>query len=436
MNFNLQEYEAAATQGRLSRNVSPCGRYVSFKYSKQASLARDWDFLTLTARGHVWDTVTGLCVGAPFDKFFNHGELSPSFEGSMKNDPVLSRFLSRWDDDVLLEAVPWEKLDGSMGLIWRDHTLTLRVNTPGSFVSDQALWAQNWLIERPLISQALHQMFDQGIHSLCVEIIYAENKVVVPYSKDRFGLHLTGATIDPHAYWHNIFRERSASGLFALGSVQSHADGFGELWGRWLGAEPLRALSVALGLPCAQIFSASPNELMLRAAKEETGSSCEGWVFQNPRNGARIKIKCADYVALHRIATNVHPNRIKEILEVERCWGKVDPDSERWKSAEAALLDWLALVDEEYREPYEELVEDLLNGVEVQNRKVLNATKSFLRQGLTTPDDVGRAVAKGQITLPKGVDVGAICENLRTGRVSVDSRAIFESAKVRIFGEK
>jgi hypothetical protein len=427
--FNLEEYEAAAAKGRLSRGVSPCGRYVTFKYSKQTTFARDWDFLTLTARGHVWDSETGLCVGAPFDKFFNFGELSPSFEGSAKRNSVLKNFISRWEDDELLEAVPWEKLDGSMGLIWRDHTSALRVNTPGSFVSDQAQWAQEWLRERDEISRAVHAAFDRGIHSLCVEIIYPGNKIVVPYPRERHGLHLTGASSDPHTYWNNLFEGR-------LESAERADNGAGQLWGRWLGADALNALSVALGLPCAQIFEASPAELIDRASKSGTGDECEGWVFQNPRSGARIKIKCADYVALHRIATNVHPNRVKDILEAESCWGRIVPSSEKWIAASAALMEWMTAIDEEYREPYEAFVKAVLNDIKAMEKKVLSATKTLQRQGFLTNGDVGRAVAKGLITLPKGVDVGAICDCLRMGQASVDTRLIFESAKARIFGDQ
>lgn len=434
MSFMLSEYERAADEGRVSRNVSRSGRFVSFKYSQQTTFSRDWDFITLTARGHVWDRQTGRCVAAPFDKFFNRGELSPSLEGTMLRDEVLQHFVSRWSPEQLASATPWEKLDGSMGVIWLDDTGAVRVNTPGSFASDQALWAQEWLRQNEEIETRIREVLSLGLwHSLCVEIIYWGNKVVVPYQKERYGLHLTGATMDPHEYW----SEATSGGYASVGTDRAY-NGREGLWGRWASPAALEALAGHLGLSCARIYEESADELVKLAATEGgTGDACEGWVFQLP-TGARVKVKCSDYVALHRVVTNVHPNRVQDILEVEGCWGEVRPlcegeAGERWEAACVALRDWLLYIDEEYREPYERLVEGVIAGVVERAEAVSRTVQNAHRIGLHTAGDFGRAVSQGTMTCPKGVSVGQVCRVLRDGVVGVSSKEVFEELKARIF---
>lgn len=427
--FSLNQYEDAARAGRVSRTVSSCGRYVSFKYSQQTTFAKDWDFTTLTARGHVWDLQTGRCLGAPFDKFFNRGELSPSLEGTMLRDEALKNFVSRWTPEQMARATPWEKLDGSMGLIWLDADGEVRVNTPGSFSSDQSQWASEWLRQNEEVRSRIHRCLSMGIwHSLCVEIIYWGNKVVVPYPKGSYGLHLTGATIDPHEHW---------SGMSA-GSSDTPYNGPEGLWGRWASAAALEDLAGHLGLPCARIYDEPVEELVRRASTEgATGDACEGWVFQLP-TGARVKVKCSDYVALHRVVTNVHPNRVKDILETERCWRDVRPladgeEAEKWTAAKAALNEWLLYIDEEYREPYEELVNGVIRGVESGAAKVHKAAKTAHRMGIHTASEYGRSVATGVITPPQGISVGQVCRLMNDGVATVSPKDVFEAEKARTF---
>lgn len=130
----LSEYQAAADQGRLIRSLSSDG-YAIFKYSKEVARDRDWDLVTLTARGHVWDLETETCVATPFDKFFNLNELDDDFVTDFGHPG------SRWTEDEIRESIPFEKMDGSLGVVWLDRAGEVRVNTSGAFESEQALWA-------------------------------------------------------------------------------------------------------------------------------------------------------------------------------------------------------------------------------------------------------------------------------------------------------
>lgn len=420
MSFELRTYEKAHAEGRVTRSASPCGRFVSFKYGRGVPYEQDWDFATLTARGHVWEIDTGRCLGAPFDKFFNMGELSPSREGSMRSDAVLRRFVSRWSPDVIETATPWEKLDGSMGLVWLDTDGRVRINTPGSFASDQAVWAANWLAANSEVRDAFKDLLSGGRwHSLCVEIICRLSKVVVPYSYE--GLVLTGASIDPHVYWD-----------------APDADHGDDVWGRWASPDTLKELAALLGIGCAGIVEASSDELVKIARTEgSTGDSVEGWVFQSIE-GSRFKLKCADYCELHRQITDVHPNRVKEILEKHKVWYRGadvvgEPEQvEPWEAACIDMRDFIVGIDEEYREDYERFVEGFIAGVRKADVRLRDALKKAHRAGFHNAADYGRATSKGLITPPKGITVGQVCGAF-IGKFTIPVKDIFAALRARIF---
>lgn len=109
-------------------------------------------------------------IARPWAKFFNHNQ---SEAGSL-------------DLDASVEVT--DKMDGSLGIIHYDNYGQLRVATRGSFESDQALWATDWLRLRlePWDLQYL------GIYTPLVEIIYPENRIVCDYG-DTKELVLLGA---------------------------------------------------------------------------------------------------------------------------------------------------------------------------------------------------------------------------------------------------
>ena len=138
------------------------GDLSSFCYTQKCTYEKAWDLTTLAARGLILDRTAQRVIATPFPKFFNlseHGE---------NNIP----------------AIPFqtfEKLDGSL-IIMYHHNGKWRFNTKGSFKSEQAKWAK----------EDMHNIltpFKPGITYL-FEVIYAENRIVVPY--DYEGLVLIG----------------------------------------------------------------------------------------------------------------------------------------------------------------------------------------------------------------------------------------------------
>ena len=88
--------------------------------------------------------------------------------------------------DLVKRAVAVEvtgKMDGSMGLLFWDGA-RWRVSTKGSFASSQGGWATAWANDPANLNQA-------GLRkgwTYLVEIIYSENRIVVPYAFSRLVL--------------------------------------------------------------------------------------------------------------------------------------------------------------------------------------------------------------------------------------------------------
>lgn len=164
----VQEIEKLISEGYLT--FDEMGRFKVIKYTEQTVFSQHWTYITLECRGLVV-TSDWEIVGRPFDKFFNHNEPNSDF---------------KWND-LELGGTITEKLDGSLGvLFWDDLDLKWRICTQGSFKSDQAIWANNWISENEILLCNL-----QPRNTYLFEIIYPENKIVVDYS-GKSGLFLLG----------------------------------------------------------------------------------------------------------------------------------------------------------------------------------------------------------------------------------------------------
>ena len=159
-----------------------------------------------------------------------------------------------------------DKLDGSLGIVypWGGQ---LHVATRGSFTSEQAIKATG-ILRR----QYPYWAPPQGVTAL-FEIIYPANRIVLDY----------GAIED----------------LILLGSVHiSSGETFTPEETRWNGARadtyPYATFAEALAAPMRK--------------------NAEGYVVHFRDSDVRIKIKQADYVALHKIVTGWNERTIWEML--------------------------------------------------------------------------------------------------------------------------
>jgi RNA ligase len=228
--------------------------YRIYNYAEKTVFEGLWIPETIIARGLILDH-HGYVVARPFPKFFNYGE---------SNSPVLH-------PDMQVEAT--DKMDGSLGIIYKTPDNEVKVATRGSFASDQAVHATRVLNEKyPEWVQNTKNATPHLVTPL-VEIIYPENRIVCDY-EGVDDLVLLGWIYNP------------------TGTYYSPDLGF------WDG-------------PRTEVF---PYKTVAEALAAPPREGKEGLVLYIPEISDWVKVKQADYVELHRIVTGLSARRVYEAL--------------------------------------------------------------------------------------------------------------------------
>lgn len=251
MKVNLEELRSR--KGYISEQKHPTLDLIVWNYTQKTQYDRAWDAYTRMARGLITDS-NGWVIARPFPKFFNLAE----HDGERL--PVLP--------DKIPEV--FDKLDGSLGILYWNEGWPC-IATRGSFVSDQAIWATEWIQEKFKDS-------DTGwltSYTYLFEIIYPENRIVVDYG-DRKDLVLL-AVINTET-----------------GQELDHV-----VEGKRLGLH----YTVPLHIPI---------EDLLEMAKTMDGNQ-EGFVLKYS-DDFRVKLKGEEYVRLHRLLTGFSSTSIWEAL--------------------------------------------------------------------------------------------------------------------------
>jgi len=254
--FRPGEVTDAVALGHLGIQRHPEFDLTIYNYTSLCQISRSWTPVTSACRGLIAGP-DGEILARPFPKFFNHSEVAvPKF--ALTTPPIVT-----------------EKMDGSLGVIYKRPDGRFSVSTRGSFLSDQAIWASQWLaIEMPGFVQP------DGVTTL-VEIIYPENRIVVDYG-DRSELVLLGAV--------NI-----ATGAdIPLWEID---------W--WPGARAEQ--HVGVGHMDDVYRFATGNE------KEDDEGVVAVW-YRPGEPSFRLKVKHPEYVRLHRIITGINSKRVWEVL--------------------------------------------------------------------------------------------------------------------------
>lgn len=234
-NLLISGYSDWSSQGNVY--IKEKGDLVLFNYTAKATFSKDWNFLEAASRGLILNKITGEVVARPFNKFFNYGQDGRYPTGAIKTVT--------------------EKMDGSLGILYRDNGI-FRIATRGSFESEQAIWATNYLEQYNLIGLPSEM-------TLLFEIIYPGNRIVVDYGI-REDLVLIG------------IRNRFT----------------GEYYNR-LQTEII-AYMYSFSLPRVYLFD-TPDQL-INACQELDGNS-EGWVVEF--EDGLFKFKGAQYMELHKL---------------------------------------------------------------------------------------------------------------------------------------
>ena len=213
-------------------------------YTMQATIERNWNVFSAMSRGLILDVENKKIVATPFCKFWNFGEV---------------HYIP--DEDFVVT----EKIDGSMGIVFY-HNGRWQVATKGSFQSEQALWAMDYL------NKNIDKTFLESDITYLVEIVYAENRIVIPYDED---------------------------GLYILSTYRA---GFEEALGMPINVP--ESLRVA-GFKVPKCYGYESIDSIIADAKVLHMFE-EGFVVRF-FNGHRVKIKGDEYCRVHRLISNCTP---------------------------------------------------------------------------------------------------------------------------------
>jgi RNA ligase len=225
-------------------SVKENGELVLLNYKAEVQFDNAWTPVEIACRGLIVNRITGEIVARPFEKFFNWGENNRATDAPVKTIT--------------------EKMDGSLGILYRNGSY--KIATRGSFESDQALWATDFLYKR---------YGDTLAHIPCswtplFEIIYPDNRIVIDYG-NRHELVLLA------------IRNRHTGEYLDHSEVEA----FGKQHG--------------FGLP--KVFRYNGVDELLGLCSEIDANN-EGWVVEF-EDGQRFKFKGDEYKKIHKLISGL-----------------------------------------------------------------------------------------------------------------------------------
>lgn len=226
-------------------------------YTAKAQQNYHWNDVTEQCRGLIYNPVTFQVIARPFRKFYNYDE---------KQAPYIA------DDE---RVFAFDKLDGSLGIVYMRPDGDVAVATRGSFTSEQALWATKWVHEDATRLEKFRWNTSGWNVTDLFEIIYHENRIVVDYAHE--GLRYL-ATVG------------NGSGI-----VETHAD----LWEPYV-------------LSAKQLYDGPFKGLWDLPERD----NAEGFVVHVAQAPTRmVKVKYDEYVRIHRIVTRLSQRAIWEMMD-------------------------------------------------------------------------------------------------------------------------
>jgi RNA ligase len=251
---NFKRLDELTEEGYLRKVISPCKKLMLYNYTDKTTYDKKWSKHTLNSRGTVYEIETGKVVARAFPKFFNFGELQP-----VKQKTILK--------STSFEA--FEKMDGSLGIVYF-YDGEWRVNTRGSFTSDQAVKGKEMLDD-------LNNCELLPTRTYLVEIIYPENRIILDYG------------------------EMETLTLLAVYNTENGQEDNFDFAGKYTG------FTIA---PSSKFNTIS--ELMKHM--ETLDHTDEGYVVRLA-DGYRVKFKSKEYLRLARIMSNMSPLAFWEKLD-------------------------------------------------------------------------------------------------------------------------
>lgn len=250
-------------QGFISERKHPECDYYIYNYTAKAQYDRVWNEDTLNCRGLILDG-KGNIIAKPFSKFFNYEEYGK--ETNLGELPNYKNF------EVM------EKLDGSLGILYRMPNGEWRIATRGSFESEQAKVGTEILKENLVYINNIMDATYPTNYTYLFEIIYPENRIVVDYKKAKCLVLLAIINNDTgEEYPYKLLKQFGQSYIWEV----------------------------------AHKFDGINDFKNIKQTHKKDNS--EGFVIKFD-TGLRIKLKFEEYVRLHRLITGVSNRSIWDLL--------------------------------------------------------------------------------------------------------------------------
>lgn len=279
-------------------------------YGVRTQIEGKWNDATKIARGLIIrtqgdDLANGVIVQRPWAKFFTLNQMEGAWHLGDEENPSSAEdaFASL---DFQAPAEVYDKMDGSLGILYRDPKGAPALATKGTFISEQAKMFTAMLHSDPVALAVAEAILQEGSITALFELVGPGNRIVLSYDENAIVLiggvnKQTGANITP------------------------------ETIGDW----------TARGLPTVERMEA---ESLEEAFKLEPRENREGVVVSIGGSAPmKIKIKQNDYLRLHRIVTMFSPRESRNLV----------------KDLEASYADLLALAADEDVEIFEPIKEVL-----------------------------------------------------------------------------
>ena len=301
--------------GLLSKQSHPSLPLTIWNYTDKVQYDGVWDDVTLQCRGLITENVTGNVLVRPFNKFFNYEEL------------VGKGFIPSKGDYVYIQ----DKMDGSLGILF-NYDDEWVMATRGSFTSEQAIKGLEIVKSMYFLDSWLKE------YAYLVEIIYPENRIVVDYKGKEKVVFLSVVlnegwkwkpTDDTELHWTTATMILSSNGVKKSDIVKTE-----------------------------QHFNFSDE--LYQSLKEKNEKNKEGFVLRFQPGNFRMKIKFEDYVALHKIMTNVSTTSVWEVLSSGESMdnllkGVPDEFYNKIKEYETELLNEFSALKSEYENHFESI---------------------------------------------------------------------------------
>lgn len=210
------------------------------------------------ARGIMF--LNGVCVSRPMEKFWNLGECSQWPE---HKDTV-------WEEYTQCMV----KEDGSLISTWVDTSGNLRCKSKGSLWSDQAIMAQEFLDDNPFFKDTLKEIANDG-YTVNMELVSPDNRIVLSYPETDLVILNIRNTITGE-----YLSKRDAK-------IRYNVDSW---WVEYVN-----------GIDMEEVPSLNGQD----------GEVIEGFIYEHPETGHKVKCKTDRYVEIHHAKDDVNnPKRL------------------------------------------------------------------------------------------------------------------------------